>query len=279
MKISLKQVLAVGALAVASTSAFADISLPNAGNGELTLVVIDQVTQTTYVRGLGLTIDQIATTAQLQAADATYSAGSTAFNVPTAFNLSADSNLQAFLTTAGSDSVTWSVVGGGVTGTGNVTGVKRYVTTSAALSATEIASVTTNAKITSNYSNLQAYDSAFSGSIQNANGGDTTLHNMQSAPSTGLTSGQLGTYQTWNGALTSTNQVALGSTANFYLLSSAQGTTGTAARVYQLSGLTLSSGGTLTGGPAGPVTPIPAAFWLLGTGLAGLVGIGRRKNA
>src|SRR4051812_9638669 len=108
MKISLKHVLAVGALAVGSTSAFADISLPNTGNGELAIVVIDQVTQASYVRGLGVTLDQIATTSQLQAADATYVAGSTTFNIPATINLAADANLQAFLTTAGADSVTWS---------------------------------------------------------------------------------------------------------------------------------------------------------------------------
>jgi len=62
------------------------------------------------------------------------------------------------------------------------------------------------------------------------------------------------------------------------LVTSATGSSSTLARIYTLSSLnllTLSSTGTLTGGT---VTPIPAAIWLLGSGLAGLVGIGRRKQ-
>lgn len=279
MKISLKQILAVGALAVASASAFADISLPNTGNGELTLVVIDQTTGASYVRGLGVTMDQIASTSQITAIDGSYTTDSTAFNLPATINLSADANLSAFLTAAGSDTVTWGVVGGAVSGTGNVVGVKRYVTTSAAQTAAQVQTATSNAKITSNYANLQAYDQSFSAAIEAANGGDTTLANKQSAGNTGLTSTQLAALQTWNGALSSTNQVALGSSASFYLLSSANGTSATQARVYTLQGLTLSANGTLTSADVpSSGTPIPAAFWLLGSGLAGLVGIGRRKN-
>jgi len=293
MKISLKQILAVGAMLGASASAFADISLPGNtsatnGNGELTLIVWDKTTDTSYVRGLGTRLNDIATTAAMQANDPSYTVGSTAFNIPVTINMAADANLTSFLAAAApTDNIVWAVMGGAIAGNTNVTGVKRYVTTDA-LAAT--AMTITNAKITSNFSNLNAWDTAFSGEIQSANGGNTTVGNMQSATMTTTSAGKFtNSMNSWAGGLPTgnLNTVALGSSANFYLLSSSStsttnlgaGGSATAARVYQLAGLTLSSNGTLTSDPVGTVTPIPAAIWLLGSGLAGLVGIGRRKQA
>src|SRR5689334_10621816 len=107
MKISLKHALLVGALAVAATPAFADIALPNTNNGELTLIVWDQTTNTSYVRGLQINLDNIATQAAV-AADAAFVQGSALFrNIPS-INLGPDANLSAFLAASSpSDTITW----------------------------------------------------------------------------------------------------------------------------------------------------------------------------
>jgi hypothetical protein len=45
---------------------------------------------------------------------------------------------------------------------------------------------------------------------------------------------------------------------------------------FSQAGLTLTSLGTITSTPTPPV-PLPAAVWLLGSGLLGLTGVARRK--
>lgn len=273
MKISLKHVLAVGALAVASTSAFADI-VPSGtvnGNGELSLIVWDTTTGASYFRGLQIQMDNIATTTAI-AADGAYAAGSTLFSVP-AINLSADANLQSFLSSAQSagDSIQWGVIGGAAGANGFAVGKGRYVTTTGQDLVAN--SSISNNNIKSGFGNLNAWDGAFNGVIATGVPGDGKSGVSPAANAT-FTS----VMNTWagNGVI---NTVDLGSTANFYLLTTSDAKSGDFARVYSLQSLTLSSNGALTSAVSGPVTPIPAAFWLLGTGLAGLVGIGRRKNA
>jgi hypothetical protein len=45
--------------------------------------------------------------------------------------------------------------------------------------------------------------------------------------------------------------------------------------VYEFADVKLSADGTLTASPV----PLPAAIWFLATGLAGLAGVGRRRQA
>jgi len=263
MKISLKQILAVGALAVASTSAFADVAKPSTNNGELTLVVWDVTTGASYARGLQVNMNDIGSQSAVNA-DVYSGYGDTSFNLPSAFNLAPDANLSSFLTGHAGDELAYTVVGGAYDGlSGNAAGNKRYVSTSA----TPIASNMQTALLNSKFNGLEGWDNTINGNVGTGVAGD--------GAST-ATAGLPQVFTTWNGVFSSL--VSLGSTANFYMITSNGGTNTALVRVYSLSGLTLGLDGTLTGGPAGPVTPIPAAFWLLGTGLAGLVGIGRRKQ-
>jgi hypothetical protein len=70
----------------------------------------------------------------------------------------------------------------------------------------------------------------------------------------------------------------IGATESLYLLTGSNSTTA-AVESYSLgaSDLTLSANGTLST-PTSPV-PIPAAVWLFGSGLLGLMGVGRRRAA
>ena len=73
----------------------------------------------------------------------------------------------------------------------------------------------------------------------------------------------------------------LGSASNFFMVSSGGGSNALSSRAFIFNSLTLAADGTLsaaaTGG--GSEVPVPAAVWLLGSGLAGLAGIGRRRKA
>ena len=278
MKISLKQVLAVGALAVASTSAFADIALPNTNNGELSLIVIDKTSNVAYVRGLQINMDQIATESAI-IGDGAYAVGSTKFNLPSTLNVGPDANLTTFLSNAAGHVVTWGVIGGAYdTQIGNIVADARYVSTTL-MDAATVSTSTLNSN-NSKFKNVNAWDGTFNGAIQGSAIGDGS-----STLNSGLTSTTLAAVPTWAGTWTGVkvNQIALGSAANFYLLANSgdplgDGGSGNSVLVYQLAGLTLSSNGTLTSDTVAPATPIPAAIWLLGSGLAGLVGIGRRKQ-
>ncbi|HVY23176.1 MAG TPA: VPLPA-CTERM sorting domain-containing protein [Steroidobacteraceae bacterium] len=273
MKISLKQILAVGALAVASTSAFADTALPETGNGELVLYVLDTTQNTVYARGLGVNMDNIITTQQITSNGHTVAAQPiTGFDLGT---IGPDANMNAFLgTIAPSDNVEWAVLGGAYTGITNTLGAMRFATTTTA---------DLSAGTTLSNSNLK-------GSFVNINGVQTTLNgfigtgvadDMASTQPNGIY-GQTGagypTAPAWFGGGLTNAITGLGTTANFYLLATGGGSTGAKAVAYSMYSLTLGTDGTLTMNAPMSTTPIPAAFWLLGSGLAGLVGIGRRKQ-
>ena len=68
--------------------------------------------------------------------------------------------------------------------------------------------------------------------------------------------------------------------ANLYVLTTSS-TTGTdSARAFQSSfGLSLLADGTLKSVGGVSEVPVPAAIWLLGSGLVGMAGVGRRRRA
>jgi hypothetical protein len=72
--------------------------------------------------------------------------------------------------------------------------------------------------------------------------------------------------------------VAVGSSASLYLLTGNQTVNGTAS--YSLGNVTLTdANGVATVSNAVAPVPVPAAVWLFGSGLLGLIGVGRRRAA
>ena len=97
-------------LALAASSAHADVFLPNTGNGELTLFVRNEVTGAVYARGLQIRLDSILTQAQINepytgdsilgiVQDINYALGT----------IGPDANLTSFLAAAGAK--TWTISG------------------------------------------------------------------------------------------------------------------------------------------------------------------------
>ena len=266
MEISLKKVVAIaiaGASALGAMTASADVINTDTGNGELTLFVRNETTGDVYARGLQIRLDEILTEGAIQTGG--YNAGQAnqrSYVLPT---IGPDANLSSFLGQSGS--FTWTIMAGDNTGLVNVTGGKRYLTTTQA-DLTNGTSVTIN-NLGSSYNSLFTMINQLNAFLPDTSGSSITANGQwrQSTATPGSAAGN------WYGVGPS-NINELGSAANFYMLA-APGGSG-AARVYQFADVTLGLDGSL--GSAAPV-PLPAAFWLLGTGLAGLAGVSRRRKS
>jgi hypothetical protein len=280
---SLVKIAVAGALLASGATAYADVAQPDSGNGELVLFVRDGSNESrVYARGLGITMDQLLTQAQITGdptkpnpQDASNNFADTdtlTFSLGSA--IGPDANLTQFLSSG--SNFQWTIMGGdnqgGQTGEGN----RRYVTT------TQFDFTTTPSTLTNGIIGQGAYN-GLNGMLAQLNG--TLAGGVGSMDSTQVDglwgqSNQAYTAATnWFGA-GPVNDNAIGSSAHFYLLTtSAGGNSNFLARVYKGVDFTLSADGTLTSaaGPGVPQVPVPAAVWLLGSALVGLTGIRRRK--
>lgn len=274
--------LAVGG-SLAGVNAHADVFTAGTGNGELTLFVRNTSNNQVYARGLGATqrIDNIATEAQI-VADVDYvpvpqptpETLNTGYTFPT---LTADQNLLDFLNVGGTK--VWSIMGGdNVSDDETQPGGYRFASTIRSSFDPTTNPQVSNVLITGTFGQIDFLNTALNGTLGGAAGsGD-------SVPTGGLygTTGTDGEFALdWFGSSTPTVN-DLGSAAGFYLHTASGGPGFDVARVYQIGTFSLANNGTLsfvsaTGEPS-PV-PLPAAAWLLMSGVAGLSAVARRRRA
>jgi hypothetical protein len=251
----------------AGANAFAAVDAPQTGNGELVLFVRDLNAPTRiYARGLGINMDNVLTTAE--AAGAGYGGQGTTFdrNLP---NVAADATLTSFL--AGGSSFVWTIMAGDSTTSADVQrGERRYLTT---LDPNLLAPPfdLQNAQFTSGFANL---DGLFQ------------LVNTQSFSATDSTAPNgawsVGGPDTWWGAnLYNENALPTSGTsaATLFVLANSSDSGLGEGLVWQLStNVTMDAQGNLSfGGSDVPQVPVPAAVWLLGSALAGLATVRRRR--
>ncbi len=303
MKLAIKLALA-GSAMLAAGSAMANIApITSSNGGELFLVVLDTSSNQAYVRGLGITEGQVmalgeganqANSAQTGPTLEAGTAANAALNA--ALNIGPDSNLTAFLGTAGAK--TYEIVAGWKPGTllsDGTTVASEYISTSAKPifnGGTYVASPVSNSTVTGSYGVIASNITGANGSIGAANPGSVALDGLSNAGNWSITGtngpGATATnLTTWFGkgfgAASTTNgapTVTLNSSAGLFAAATNITGNASAANLWQIGTVTLSSTGALsfTGNPGG-VVPLPAAAWLLGSALFGLVGVGRRRKS
>jgi hypothetical protein len=275
MKTQLTVAAAVASILLAGGAARAAAIVPNTGDGSLMFFVTDTKTNQTYTDVLTQDVNGYFSVAQATVPAPTNGIvnvlnGDANFQV----NLSTDSVLTSFLTAAGSDPLSYGIISGaysGALGSGQrPTGKVRVLATS--LSQTSV---------------LQNVETQIVNAIPSGILNDTNLLNTNLGGANSTNQGVFGTSTSaggttlnlYNGGLDMSG-VAPGTAVTLYGVTgngSGSGTTtafslGTA--LFSLANDTL----TFTGNGGSTPVPLPAALWLLGSGLLGLAGVGRRRT-
>lgn len=279
--------LAVGG-ALAAASANAQIALPSTGASSLLFFVNDISNGTTYTEVLSQTIGG---TAGLFNSTVASTSGGTVGQVnfingdTFSYNAGANTNLQSFISTAegAKQTLEWGVYAGATppSGTGlNKPGGNLAITTATDYKAASGSTPAADPSITA-VSTGQLTTSLGTTGLS----GDIALLNKNTFDSFGGTSnGIIGTPSSVGanvdlyGAGVAV-EAAIGSSAQLFGLTGG-GSSSSAALAYDLG--TISFNGTTlsltANGKSPPPVPLPAAVWLLGSGLLGLAGIGRRRR-
>ncbi len=271
-KFKLKAVVAAIALGAAA-QANANLLDGASGNGELFLSVWDSVAKVGYVKDTGILMSA-------------YSTSVGAFN----FNLNTDANWTAFLAASTATNTVWNIGALDSTGGANANGMHYLATSTNTLAQvkTQNNSGTTAMAGTNNYvsalNGLAGMSAVANGSVFVTPGDGNSYPGVDG----GYWNNNFGTKaQGW------TTTAALGEVMSMYLLTPSS-TNGVAKAnvtqcgyadvnaIFHACSFTLAANGTMTGAAtSGEVlaTPIPAALWLLGSAMVGLVGVARRKVA
>lgn len=281
MKMKLKALVAALALAGVAGQASATIADGSTGNGELFLTVWSETLQQSYTRDLGISMSDFAVAGSTAPVAGTYafnpnaSVGTSAGNVNTSgysLTFSADSTLTSSLLSA-TDTV-WMI--GAIDSTGVATGNKNMLTTLAAPIGPMTNSILGTGLARGN-TFLSAVNATGTHGIGTAVNGSSLNTPADSAFAGGNTA-----LDTWTSTLSGSAVGSVGQSLSFWLISNSAsgGTPNVNTTQYANSNgasyWTLSANGTLSYA-ASPV-PVPAAVWLLGSGLTGLVGISRRRK-
>jgi hypothetical protein len=237
-----------------SHQASAAVAAASSGNGSLILVVTDTVTGASFYQDLGQTVSTMLPTN----------------NASFSLNVSGDANYTALTTEAGANALSFAVVGGANGVNAPLGGANDYLTTSG----TQTYTATTLTNL--NFRNFSLIDQNLTVPL-NANT-ESASKSFYVAPTGSPLYNQASGLWTWNGK-TSINTIAsVGTTPSNLFFLTGTGSTGHATPT--LEGTVTFNAGmfTFTSNNVSAV-PLPAAVWLLGSGLAGLVGVGRRRRS
>ncbi len=292
ISMKVKTVLA-GTVAIAAMgfagSAFAQND-GSTGDGDLFLMVYDSTTGLTYTEDLGVTTGAVASDAAVAAAVSTTTGGNLSTALPGfSKSFAPDSSLSSYLSAHSGDSYQWAVMAP----TSPINGTNSLLLTTAGLPTAISPTFNSsngggfsNGNIASNAGNLTGAIDSFTADLA-ANG--VNANSLATAGFIGSDQYLLGQalgqgLLTWYGSgdlipVVNWKPSAGSSSSNFYLATTASLTNnqGGNADIFNLGTVTLAANGALTF--AANSVPLPAAVWLLGSGLLGLAGVARRRAA
>jgi hypothetical protein len=273
MKTSFKIAAAVATSLVGMSAAHATSMNISGGDGNLMFFVTDAAKGVTYTDVLTQDVNSLFTAAQATTPAPTNGSlntinGDAGFSVP----LGGDTTLTNFITAAGSDQLTYGVIAGAYTGAlgskQRATGSARYIASSANL---------TSVLETAQTSIVNPIASGLSSDIQTLNlnlGAANSTNQGVFGTSTSANGPALNLYQSgldMSGVLVGQSVALYGVTGN--------GTSSGFANAYSLGTLTFANDTLTFAGNTASTVPLPAAVWLLGSGLLGLLGVSRRRSA
>jgi hypothetical protein len=262
-------------------------SLPSSGSADLWLFVADTTAGTTFAEELtGQSLSSLLPTSSL-AASGTVTELST--KISANFTVGPSAALTTFLAGAGSDNLEWAVDGAQypsvtqksktTTAPGGIVDLSNFVETPSV-----------DGKISGlAFGNLQTIAGGFGGDIgylqSSGYTAGGTVYKQKLGGGTvdvwGTSTGDAGGSTDLYGQGPDQAGVALGTATSLYGITD-NGGTGEVQSYVLGTNLTLSANGTLTissSGTTTPPVPLPAAVWLFGSGLLGLIGVGRRRAA
>lgn len=284
MKTAIKtaiQIALVGA-ALVGGAAQAQIITNNAtatGGSDLVLVVSDLTTNTFFAQDISKNplLDSAYSKASV-VADGVLTTDKN-FNATNAITTGHDAALATFLaSTASTDTVDYSVMASDHTSTATALGSQRGLFTST-IDLTGGNPIGSQSPTFTN-GNVSTFSNNFSTFAKNINsqyttGNTSTVFGWGDQRASGTTFDGKNAPNSWISASVG-NGAAIGTTQSLFLFATnGTGLTGS-ANVYTGGTINIDAAADITYTPS--TVPLPAAVWLFGSGLLGLIGVGRRRN-
>ena len=262
-----------GALVLGATSAFA-MGQPTTGSSDLILFV-DALTSTgssagVYALDTGISLNQLL--------PGPYVAGAANDTSQPLISkvIGPSATLAGFLSSHSSNTIEWTLEGGQFSGTGSGAFNSNTVAPGAALAVFTSPALTGAFPTPSSAStgNLQSFLNGLQGDLSAAG----AISGLNTATETGTASESSAQAQAKYGFLNGADLASTGSTSIKLFGFTGNGIAGGTLQSYLLGNASLGTDGTLSINPPSAV-PLPAAVWLFGSGLMGLVGVSRRRKA
>jgi len=262
-----------GVLSLGATGAFAAIGDPWSNSSDLILVVENATTHAAYALDTGISLNTLLPTSSLVSGAVLDQSIKTGINDTVA----ASGAFQSFLSANPASGDLWTLEGGQYNGNSSATATNSNSKLAGDGKMVITSQIGTNNNATVNakqLGNMQSFLNGLQPDIH-APSSPPGLNPLETATETGAASTSSGAEANY-GFLTANDFSSLGSAAIQLFGFTGNGSTGK-LQSYILGKATLGANGTLN--ITTPSVPLPAAVWLLGSGLLGLFGVSRRRAA